>query len=217
VGHGNKRRQIERPAGPVEPCRFPLRHPTQRSLVADRAGKIRVAGGEIGIVLEHAGGGDRARPVRSAADVAGIDEAQPIEDRFGAVGGMRAPRDDEALQVRPRWETVLARETRLRIVQTQGQSHDRAIVLAGGSRQSCAKARDGAGVGVLVSRKQVFRLPLQMVEIGPLGEPLHGTSVHQAPTTRKLGCTKVCCDRLQRQWAQPFPRVRMRLAPQTKS
>src|SRR5262249_27980069 len=44
-----------------------------------------------------------------------------------------------------------------------------------------------------------------------------GTSVHQSPTARNTGCTKVSRRYLKGcKWVKPFPRARMRLAPQGK-
>ena len=190
--HGQERREIEGATRTIDPSRIGLEGLAQRVLVADRAGEIGVAVREIGVLGEQARRHRRSGTVGPARNVAGIDEAQPAKGN--SIVTMRDARFDEASQVGPGQEAILARHTRLRVVQAQAEVRDRRVVLARGSGQGIADARDRLGIAISVASEQILCLLLQVIEIRPLGEPLHGKPpCMKAPTTRKSGCTKVSC------------------------
>jgi hypothetical protein len=112
--------------------------------------------------------------VVAAGDVACIHQPQPVQHRAGRVVRLRTARGHEALQVGPRGKAVLARHARLRVVQAQAEGCERGVGLAGGGRQGVAEAGEGRGVVGAVERQQVLGLLLQMADVGPGGNALHG-------------------------------------------
>jgi hypothetical protein len=75
---------------------------------------------------------------------------------------------DAFAQLVPRVESVFARDDRLRVV--QGQRAPRQIGVGGaGERRQDAESREGAGVVGAGGAQQIFRLPLELIEIRALG------------------------------------------------
>ena len=101
-------------------------------------------------------------------------------------------------------------------MQTKSERRDLLVAPAPGRRQCFTKPRDRFGITVPVDTDQVFGLLLEIGEIRPIGQFIHWRPpCIESPSTRKTGCTKAqtLFDRCK--WVQPFPRVRVRLAPQS--
>ena len=192
----------------------------QRVFIADRTCEIGVAGCEIGAFGEHPSGNAGIGAIDApSVDVAGIDEPEPMQHAGGMIVPRRRSDFDIASKVRPGGKTVAARDTGLRVVQTKSERRDLLVAPARGRRQCFTKPRDRFGIAVSVETDQVFGLLLQIGRDLPARAicSIGDLRASNRRTTRKTGCTKAqtLFDRCK--WVQPFPRVRVRLAPQTRN
>ncbi len=211
--HRHQRWQIEGSAGTIDPCPIAAQRTAQSGFVTDRTGKIGVIARKPRVLLEHACGHRGPCATVATGNVAPVNEPQPIEDPLIPVSPIRAARVHEASQIRPGRKTVLTGHAGLRVVQAQAQLSERFIVFAGGGRQRVAKPGEGVDIAASIGGKQVLRLPLQLVEIRPVGESLHINLRAWSADDPQLRLHKGYGASSRGKWALPFPRVRMRPAP----
>jgi hypothetical protein len=100
--------------------------------------------------------------------------AQQVERCLARVIGLRPASEHEALQVSPRREAVLAGNARLRVVQSQAQGSDGGVALASRSWQGFPEPAGGCKIIAPVKCKQLLGLLLQMGDVGPGVDELHG-------------------------------------------
>jgi len=78
--HRDERRQFERPAGPIDPCRVGFGRPPHGLFVTGRTGGIAIAGEEFRRLSQQMRGNTRPREVVAAGGIAAIDQGQPLCD-----------------------------------------------------------------------------------------------------------------------------------------
>ena len=191
VHDGNERRQFERPARTVDPRRIGLGRGAQRGLVADRARNVWITRYKVRSVGEHSYRNARMGAIVRSGDVARIDEPEPAQHARGAILMRGRLRHDVAPQIRPRGKAVVARHARLRVVQAEIERDDVIVAAVGGGRKRVTKPRERVRVAVAVEVEQILGLLLEMIEIHPIGQSVHGRPpCIYSPKARNTGCTK---------------------------
>ena len=75
---------------------------------------------------------------------------------------------DALAQRVPGWEAVLARDDRLRVVERERRAGE-VVVARVLQRRQHAEARQRGGISVARGAQQVFRLSLELIEVGRVG------------------------------------------------
>ena len=101
--------------------RIGLRRLPQRALVADRTGKVGIAGDQFGVISQDSQRDARICAIGRAADIAGIDQLRPMQGANGTLLLRGRLHFHVTLQVGPGNEPVFAGDAGLRIVQAQSQ------------------------------------------------------------------------------------------------
>ena len=174
MGHGHQRRQLQRPTGPMDPARVALRGVPEYLHIAHGAGQVGVAAAQLGVVLQHPRRHGRPAAAVAAHDIAGIDQPQPLMQRLAGHIGPRAADLHEKLQIGPGWESVFAGDARLRVVQAKvcRRQSRKALPTRGG--QGCAQPLECGRLAETDLREQFLGLFLEVADIRPGGNALHG-------------------------------------------
>jgi len=185
-GGAGQRRHAVRGAGRIGPGRVGRDGGSRRSDVADGAGERRLAGQQVGMFAQEALGQCRLGGLVAVAE----SPSGPLvlsRDRVGRCGLQR----DIVLQLRPRVETVFARDAGLRVVQAQPHRGDRGVVEPGGGGQGEANAFERIESTLADAFEQPLGLLPQMIRMRTGGKILHGNLHAITPKVRNPGCTKV--------------------------
>jgi hypothetical protein len=112
-------------------------------------------GGEVRVGGQELGGEARTRLIVSARYISGIGQGEELAN--AVTFGVRL-RLDIGGKVSPGKEAVIARDAGLGVVQVQ---------VAGGEGECAGDAGERLGVAGTVKAKEILRLLLEMIEIGP--------------------------------------------------
>src|SRR5436190_15506195 len=188
-------------------CKRVVTHVVERQPLTRPTALVRELGATSEVGLDYDDVAQEERGVDARAGDARVQIEQALGTRRPAVGcGLdeladgrveieRQPLDALAQRV-PGWKAVLARNDGLRVVQRESRAGE-VVVARMLQRRQHAEAGQRGGISGARGAQQVFRLSLELIEVGRVGQGAGGrhTSSMLMAAVRKLASTETMCRR----------------------
>src|SRR6185295_5641363 len=156
------------------PPGIPLDRPSNRRLISDGTGEVRIVTEEIGRLGGPAGGAPGPWAPGTPGEIRPIDQPQPVEALGLKALGSNALQFHVVFELHPAGKAVLAGDARLHVVQPKLLRDQGGVGLATGGGEGVAQPFEGGNVLMAILAQQILRLLAQMFYVGPLGEWFHG-------------------------------------------